>query len=169
LLFIKAAERFLQDGQKARFILIGDDIFGRNCSYKKELINRVKTSPFVPDIKIIGWQDNLASYWPWIDYLVHTADTEPFGRVIIEAMVHGVPIIAAAGCGPVEIITNHKTGLLFAPDDIEKLLWAMKTISQDRELAHNLAINARQYVVSNFEARKTAERISKVYEELIAA
>ena len=169
LLFIQAAERFLQDCPKAQFILIGDDIFGRDSRYKKEIINRVRKSPFVSNIKIISWQDSLASYWPKVDFLIHTADTEPFGRVIIEAMGNNIPVIAAAGGGPVEIITDKKTGLLFAPDDIEKLLWAMKTISQDRELANNLAINARQYVVSNFQARKTTERISKIYNELMAA
>lgn len=168
-LFVEAAERFLQDGQKARFLLIGDDIFGRDNKYKKELINRVKNSPFASVIKIIGWQDNLDLYWAQIDCLIHTADSEPFGRVIIEAMVHGVPVVAAAGCGPAEIIAGGKTGILFAPNDVEELLKAMKTISQDRELAHNLAINARQHIVSNFQARKTAERISKIYEELIAA
>lgn len=167
LFFIEAAESFLQDGPKARFILIGDDIFGRNSRYKKEIINRVKKSPFVSNIKIIGWQDGLASYWPKLDCLIHTADTEPFGRVIIEAMVHGVPVIAAAGCGPAEIIDNGKTALLFAPDDIEELFRAMKTISEDRELAHNLVRNAKEHIVSNFQASKTAEKISKVYEELM--
>lgn len=169
LLFIEAAERFLQDGQKAQFILIGDDIFGRDSRYKKELINRVKASLFVSNIKIIGWQDNLTSYWPMIDCLVHTADTEPFGRVIIEAMAYGVPAITAAGCGPAEIITNGSTGLLFDPDDLEGLIWAMKTISEDRELAHNLVRNAKDHIVSNFQASKTAEKISKVYEELMVA
>lgn len=168
-LFIEAAERFLQDGQKTQFILIGNDIFGRDSRYKKELINRVRASHFASNIKIIDWQGNLDSYWAQIDCLVHTADTEPFGRVIIEAMAHGVPVIAAAGCGPGEIITNNKTGLLFTPNDIEGLLDAMKTISQDRELAHNLADNAREYIISNFQASKTAEKIAKVYEELIAA
>lgn len=169
LSFIEAAERFLQDGQKAQFILIGDDIFGRDSRYKKELINRVKASLFVSNIRIISWQDNLTSYWPMINCLVHTADTEPFGRVIIEAMAYGVPVIAAAGGGPAEIITDGSTGLLFDSDDLEGLIWAMKTISGNRELANNLAINARQHILSSFRARETAEGIAKVYEELIAA
>jgi L-malate glycosyltransferase len=169
LLFIEAAERFLRDGQKTRFILIGDDIFGRDSKYKKELINRVMSSPFASHIKITGWQDDLAAWWTQIDCLVHTADTEPFGRVVIEAMAHCVPVIAAAGCGPAEIIADGKTGLLFTPNDIEELLKAMKAIFQNRELAHNIAINARQHIVSNFQATRTAERISKIYEELIAA
>ena len=167
--FIEAAERFLQNNKKARFILIGEDIFGRDSRYEKELIDRVKKSPFVSNIKNIGWQKNLASYWPKIDCLIHTADTEPFGRVVIEAMAHGVPVIAAAGCGPAEVIADGKTGLLFTPNNIEELLEAMNTISQDRGLAHNLAINAREHIVSNFQARETAERIAKVYEELITA
>jgi len=169
LFFIEAAERFLQDGLTAQFILIGDDIFGRDGRYEKELINRVGASHFASHITIIGWQDNLASYWAQIDCLVHTADTEPFGRVIIEAMAHGVPVVAAAGCGPAEIITNGRTGLLFAPNNVEELLKAMKRISRDREPAHNLAINARQHIVSNFQARQTAEKIIEVYEKLLAA
>jgi len=169
LLFVEAAERFLQDGQKAQFILIGDDIFGRDSRYKKWIIERVKASSFASNIKIVGWQNDLNLYWPVIDCLIHTTDAEPFGRVIIEAMAHGVPVIATAGGGPAEIITNGSTGLLFDPDDLEGLIWAMKTISQDKELAHNLAINAREHIVSNFQARKTAERIANVYEELMAA
>ncbi|MHC5060704.1 MAG: glycosyltransferase family 4 protein [Planctomycetota bacterium] len=168
-LFIEAAERFLQDGSNAQFILIGDDIFARDGRHKKELINRARASPFAQNIKIIGWHDNLVSYWEQIDCLVHTADTEPFGRVIIEAMAHGVPVIAAADNGPAEIIADGKTGLLFAPDEIEELLGAMKRIYEDRELAHNLAVNARKHVICRFQAKHTAERIANVYEELIAA
>jgi glycosyltransferase involved in cell wall biosynthesis len=169
LLFIEAAERFLTEGNKAGFILIGDDIFGRDSKYKKHLVDKIKASPFASNIKNIGWQDNMDSYWLQIDCLIHTADTEPFGRVIIEAMAYGVSVIAAAGCGPAEIIDNGKTALLFAPDDIEELFRAMKTISEDRELAHNLVRNAKDHIVSNFQASKTAEKISKVYEKLMVA
>ena len=168
-LFIEAAERFLQDGSNAQFILIGDDIFARNGKYKKELISKVMTSPFAQNIKIIGWQDNLASYWEQIDCLIHTADAEPFGRVIIEAMAHGVPVIAVAVGGAAESIDNDNTGLLFALDDIEGLFRAMKRVSQNRDLAHNLAVNGRRHVISNFQASKTAEKIARVYEELMAA
>ena len=107
--------------------------------------------------------------WQKIDCVIHTADAEPFGRVIIEAMAHGVGVISAAGGGPLEIIENGRTGLLFAPDDIEELVCAMKAIFDNRELIHELAANGRHHVVSNFPASKTAEKIAKVYKELTAA
>ena len=84
-------------------------------------------------------------------------------------MAQGVSVIAGAACGPAEIIDNGKTGLLFAPGDIEEFLRAMETISGNRELAHNMATNAEKHIASNFQAKKTAEKISKVYKELMAA
>jgi glycosyltransferase involved in cell wall biosynthesis len=167
--FIEAAERFLQDNPNAQFVLIGDDLFGRDSKYKKKLVDRVRTSSFASNITLVGWQDDLASCWSTIDCLIHTAKIEPFGRIIIEAMAHCVPVIAAAGSGPAEIIVHGKTGLLFCPDDIEDLLKAMKTISEDRKMARNLARNARQHVLFNFHAKQTAEKITTVYEKLIAA
>ena len=167
-LFIEAAEKFLQEGLEGKFIMIGDDIFCRDSKYKKKLIDRVETSHFAKHIKILGWRDRLNSFWPKINCLVHTTDVEPFGRVIIEAMAHGIPIIAVAAGGPSEIIISGKTGLLFNIEGSEELFNAMKIIAEDRGLAHKLAINAKQYVLSTFEARKTAEDIARVYEGLIA-
>jgi len=168
-LFVEAAERFLQDGLEAQFIIIGDDIFGRDSKYKRELINKVKASSFASYIEIIGWQNHLDKYWAQIDCLVHTAETEPFGRVVIEAMMHGVPVIAAESGGPGEIIINGNTGILFAPDDIEELIAAMKTISRDRSLVHNLVTNARGEIASKFQASETANRILQLYEKLMVA
>ena len=168
-MFIEAAERFLKEGYNANFILIGDDIFGRNGKYRKNLFTRIEASPFSSNIQVVGWQDCLSPYWPQIDCVVHTADTEPFGRVIIEAMIHGIPVIAAESCGPAEIIEDSVTGLLFKPDDIEELIRAMQKITSDKGFACKLAENARQYVVSHFRAGQTAEKITKVYEQLSKA
>jgi glycosyltransferase involved in cell wall biosynthesis len=169
LLFIKAAERFLEDGCDANFILIGDDIFGRNGKYKKSLLEKIKTSPFASRIQVEGWQDNLSQYWKKIDCFIHPADKEPFGRVIIEAMAHNVLVIAADSCGPAEIIQDSVTGLLFKPDDVEELARAMERIAADKDLMRRLSENAKQYVISNFQAEETAEKVTRVYEKLLVA
>lgn len=169
LIFIEAAEKYLQQGGKANFLLIGDDLFGRDSKYKQQLISRINTSPFAPNIRAIGWQNNLNPLWSKVDCLIHTADAEPFGRVIIEAMAHNITVIAAEVAGPAEIIDNGRTGFLFDPDDIDGLIAAMKTVSENRQLAHKLALNGRRDVISSFTAGKTAEEITRVYKELLAA
>jgi glycosyltransferase involved in cell wall biosynthesis len=39
---------------------------------------------------------------------------EAFGRVVLEAFAHGVPVVAKGCGGPSEIIKHGKTGLLFS-------------------------------------------------------
>lgn len=168
-LFLDAAACFLQRGGEANFILIGDDIFGRDSKYKKKLLNKIKVNPFVSKIKIISWQKDLDKLWAQIDCLVHTADKEPFGRVIIEAMAHEIPVIAPNSCGPAEIIQHGATGLLFKPDDVGDLTCAMQLIARDAGFAVRLTTAARQYILSRFRAENMAQEIEEVYQKVLVA
>lgn len=46
--------------------------------------------------------------------MVLNSECEAFGRVIVEAFAHGVPVLAKGCGGPAEIIKHGKTGLLFS-------------------------------------------------------
>src|SRR5262249_55717709 len=51
-----------------------------------------------------------------IDMLVHTADHESFGRVLVEAMAAQLPIVSVRGGGAAEIVVDGETGLLATPN-----------------------------------------------------
>lgn len=150
-------------------MIIGDDIFGRDAKYKKELLSRVKITTCVDKIKFVGWHEDLEQLWDKVDCLVHTAGTEPFGRVIIEAMSHRIPVIAANSCGPSEIVQNGITGLLFEPGDVKDLISAMQKIAGDTKLAGKLAEAGHRYVASNFKAEDTADKITEIYKKVLTA
>ncbi len=62
------------------------------------------------------------------DLIAHTSVApEPFGRVIIEAMLCQTPVVAAAAGGAVELIVHGKTGWLTSPGDAQ----ALATIIRD--------------------------------------
>jgi glycosyltransferase involved in cell wall biosynthesis len=168
-LFIETACRLIQKNSNARFFLVGDDIFGRNHEYKTSLLNKIRNSGTAEKIALLGWQENMNEVWSKIDCLVHTAANEPFGRVIIEAMGHHVPVIAINQCGPGEIIQNGKTGILVNSDNIEELSEAMLKIAGDKNLALQLASAAYRYVASRFSAETTAEHIREIYQQILAA
>jgi glycosyltransferase involved in cell wall biosynthesis len=168
-LFIEAACRLIQKNSNAMFFLVGDDIFGGNPEYKAGLLNKIRNSETAEKIALLGWQENMNEVWSKIDCLVHTAAREPFGRVIIEAMGHYVPVIAVNQCGPGEIIQNGKTGILVNPDNIEELSEAMLKIADDKNLALQLASAAYRYVASRFSAETTAEHIREIYQQILAA
>ncbi|MCY2927558.1 MAG: glycosyltransferase, partial [Planctomycetota bacterium] len=94
----------------------------------------------------------MAGIWPRVDCLVHTADTEPFGRVIIESMAAGVPVIAADGGGPSEIIERDVTGILVPPDEEASLAQAMLQMAREPAAAARLALAARRRVMEKFTA-----------------
>lgn len=116
---------------------------------------------------MLGWRNDMARVWPQIDCLVHTAEREPFGRVIIEAMLHGIPVVAVEGGGPSEILEHGRTGLLVPPQDVHRLAAAMVRIASDPCYAAALAAGGRQSVQSRFCADRTAEQVQQVYDTLL--
>lgn len=166
--FIEASHKFLSQNNQAQFFIIGDDIFSRNTVYKQQLLSKIHNSPHKANIKLIPWQDDLNLMWDKISCLVHTAKSEPFGRVIIEAMAHRIPVIASDTGGPAEIIRHNITGLLFKQDDVDDLLYKMQMIYRDSALIARLKTNGSKYVLSHLQAIDCAKKILRIYNELLA-
>jgi glycosyltransferase involved in cell wall biosynthesis len=166
--FLKASSQIAHDLPNARFVLVGDDIFGRNSEYKHSVLSYAKDSPIAERVDFLGWQENMNEVWPKIDCLVHTSEREPFGRVIIEAMANKIPVIAIDSCGPSEILKNGKTGILVQAGDVKGLSEVMLKIAQNTQFANKLVNAGYKYVMSNFIADKTAMQIQEIYTELLA-
>ncbi len=65
---------------------------------------------------------------------------EALGRVALEALACGVPVISYRRGGPSEIVVDAKTGWLVEPDSLEDLIGAIKRIDQiDRHLCRQIA------------------------------
>ncbi len=169
VLFLAAAGKVLQETKSAQFWLVGEDVFGRNRPYVQFLIDYVKTHGLSKHVQFMGWQKDMSHFWAKVGCLVHTAVKEPFGRVIIEAMAAGAPVIAADSWGPGEIIEDEVTGLLTPPENVDALAEAMLRFVRERSvLGPRLAAQARQAVKSRFDARKTAECVERAYAEVMS-
>lgn len=168
VLFLEAATRVARDLPDCRFVLVGDDVFRRNSSYKRDVFSYVERSPVCNRITLMGWQEDMDRVWPRVDCLVHTADREPFGRVIIEAMAHKVPVIAVGCCGPAEIIQDGETGILVRNGDACELSPAMLRVARDRRLTRRLTAAGYEYVRSNFTTSKMIPQLLQVYREVLA-
>jgi glycosyltransferase involved in cell wall biosynthesis len=166
--FVDAAQKFLFRNNQVQFLIIGDDIFNRDTAYKQHLLSKIHNSPYKDNIKLIPWQNDLVPMWNEISCLVHTAKSEPFGRIIIEAMAHRIPVIASNAGGPAEIIQHNITGLLFEQDDVDDLLDKMQMICRDHNLAERLKNDGSKYVLSHLQAIDCFNKILLIYTELLA-
>lgn len=77
-------------------------------------------------------------------------DTEGLGVVLLEAMNFGVPVIASAAGGIVDIVVDGETGLLVPPADAGKLAAALERIARDRRLGDRLGATGKQFVAERF-------------------
>ena len=83
--------------------------------------------------------------------LIHSARQEPFGLVIIEAGVLGLPVIAAMVGGIPEIICRPEYGVLFPSEDVDALRNAITAVLDSTEEDRlRLGANLRQRVIQKF-------------------
>lgn len=78
------------------------------------------------------------------DVLVSPGSGEGYGRVVIEAMYFGLPVIAAAAGASKELVNDGVNGLLFKPGDSEDLARTIQTLYDDAELYKKMAKRARE-------------------------
>jgi GT2 family glycosyltransferase/glycosyltransferase involved in cell wall biosynthesis len=81
--------------------------------------------------------------------LLHCADREPFGLVLLEAMACGRPVVAPAAGGPLEIVTDG-CGRLFPPGDPQAAARALVELLGDREGLRRAGERARARVAREF-------------------
>jgi glycosyltransferase involved in cell wall biosynthesis len=86
---------------------------------------------------------------------------EPFGRISIEAMASGKPVIGSNTGGIREVIGND-TGILVEPGNILELRQALKRLSQDKALQEKMGENARNASLK-YSSEKIAGQIIQYY------
>ena len=122
--YLIEAVRTLPAAMPWRVVILGkaDPYDPQTVKYAARLYQLVKKYGLQSRITWVGWQPTIDPWLARADLLAHTAVIpEPFGRVIIEAMVRGVPVVATQHGGPLDIIEPGVTGALYPPRDSQAL------------------------------------------------
>jgi phosphatidylinositol alpha 1,6-mannosyltransferase len=75
--------------------------------------------------------DELARIFASLDVFVHTGPYETFCQTVQEAMASGVPVVAPAAGGPLDLVDHGRTGLLVAPRDADSVRDAVRSLAAD--------------------------------------
>ncbi len=119
-------------------------------------------------VRHLGFVDPILPLLAGCDALVVTAVDEPFGRTLIEAMLCGVPVIAAAHGGNIEAIENGRTGLLFPPGDLDVAVARIEGLLDDPAMTAAIAEAARAESREKYSARRHVQGVVAVYQEMLA-
>ncbi|MFC8311387.1 glycosyltransferase family 4 protein [Streptomyces olivaceus] len=78
--------------------------------------------------------DELARVFASLDVFAHTGPFETFCQTVQEAMASGVPVVAPAAGGPLDLVAHGRTGLLVLPRDADAVRDAVWSLSADPAL-----------------------------------
>ncbi|MEV6654616.1 glycosyltransferase family 1 protein [Streptomyces sp. NPDC051219] len=76
----------------------------------------------------------LARIFASLDVFAHTGPYETFCQTVQEAMASGVPVVAPAAGGPLDLVDHGRTGLLVPPRDADAVSAAVRTLAADPAL-----------------------------------
>jgi glycosyltransferase involved in cell wall biosynthesis len=105
-------------------------------------------------------RDNVAQAYRQADVFVFPTLSDGFGITQIEAMSHGLPVIATRNCG--EVVTHDQDGLIVPAGDADSLASAMQRLDADRGLVAEMSRRARESALRFSTDRVTGDLLRSV-------
>ncbi len=166
--FIDAAGRIAGQVPNARFVVVGDDLFGDHPDYREQLLDRATRRGLDGKLYFAGYRDDIVPVLADLDVFVHATDREPFGRAIAEAMAMGLPVVAIDANGPAEIIRNGVDGVLVPLGDAAALAAAVTGLLESDAIRAASGQAARKRIVQAFGREAFGRRMTELYDEVLA-
>ncbi len=165
LYFIKAMAKVARQNPNFKIWIVGDASKSKDA-YKEQLRVLVKRLGLEDCTEFLGNQKDVPSILASLNLLVLATTTqEAFGRVIVEAQSCGVPVVATAVGGVIDIIEDGRTGLIVPPADSLAMAEAIIKIMKDKDLAGRMAEEAYKKVREKYNLELMVEKTLAVYKE----
>ncbi|NDK12687.1 MAG: hypothetical protein COZ06_07030 [Armatimonadetes bacterium CG_4_10_14_3_um_filter_66_18] len=165
--FLNAATIVANKFDEARFALVGDDLFGDHPDLCTEVRARAAAPPLAGRAIVTGHREDIGDVLDAVDCLVLPSHGEPFGRVLVEAMLLGKPVVATGAGGPREIVEQGATGLLVPQQDPAALAAAMLEVARNRADAARMGAGGRRRARLLFSVERNVEKTVEVYRDLL--
>jgi glycosyltransferase involved in cell wall biosynthesis len=147
-------------------MLGGSDPF--DPAWMEELEKRSAAMPCGERIHWLGQREDMANWYRAADALVLASREESFGRVVVEAMASGVPVVAANAGGPSEIIEHGVSGILVDTDTPAAWADALRRVLAHGSLRERLIDQGRRRA-ADFSLERHVEAVMGVYREILRA
>ena len=151
-------------------LIVGEALFtGDDRAFAGELRNLAAELGIADRIHFTGFRRDIVPLLLSVDVVVHCSTSpEPFGRVIVEAMLTGRPLVATKAGGALEIVKHSETGLLVEPGNPDALARAINTLVENPPLASALGVSAQRDAQERFALERVLEQWSQSIKGIIA-
>lgn len=136
-----------------------------NCeeTYYQSLCETAREYGVMQSIDFISYQLNVKPYYAHATGYIMASQYEGLGRVTIEAMFYGCPVIAHAVGGTLDVIKDGETGYLF--DTTEECAQLIRNVCNESQ--EQLILKAQDFAINNLSQEVYAPKIMEVYKNVL--
>ncbi|MEW6614138.1 MAG: glycosyltransferase family 4 protein [Thermodesulfobacteriota bacterium] len=157
---LDAARLVLNKIANVTFLLIGDGYL------MTELIDYTYALGIENKVIFAGWRSDIPQLINTFDIFALPSLNEGMGRVLVEAMAMGKPIVASDIGGIPDLVKDGANGILFPPRDVDAMAEAIIKLLLDRELARKMGKEGER-VSLNYGTGTMIKKIEGLYEDLL--
>lgn len=136
---VQATAQLIREGLDISLLMVGPFL---NPAYRDQITAFIAEQGLQERIRLLGYVENPQRLMQSSQATVVCSRLEPFGRVTIESMILGVPVVGANSGGTAEIIEDEVSGLLYPVGDIDALARQLRRLIMDKDLRQRLGAGA---------------------------
>lgn len=159
--FVEIARAVIHYNANARFMLAGDG------PEKEKICQKIAQNDLKEHFVLLGHLDNMSSFYSGLDVYVNTSIHEGIPMSILEAMSHGLPVIAPKTGGMVEIVRDGVEGFLVDGRSVDQFCMRCRQLLKDQNLLRQMGCAARKRVHDMFSVKVMTKQYLDLYAALI--
>lgn len=162
--FVAAAGQLLNEGIRARFVLVGDSDPSNPETISRALLEEWRSGGAV---EWWGQRDDMNDVFAAANVVCLPSYSEGVPKVLIEAAAAGRAIVATDIPGCREIVRHEDNGLLVPPRDVPALAAAIERLIRDPTLRARMGARGREIAVAEFSLDRVIRETLSLYERLL--
>ncbi|GAB3291626.1 hypothetical protein GCM10027348_10030 [Hymenobacter tenuis] len=159
---VEALAGLRQQYPQLHLLLVGESTRNEGNAYRQAVLARVEALGLASVVHVREFTPHPEVAYRAMDISITASVNETYGMVTIEAMATGLPVVASATGGTLEIVEENKTGLLFPLRDAAAFAQAIRRLVQDKDLATRLGQQAQRQALATYSHQRQCELTEKV-------
>ena len=140
----------------------------KGAAYEQQLRAQVHAANLASRVHFAGSRSDVVAFYKAAHVAVSASiEPEAFGRVAIEAMASGTPVVASAHGGSLETVIDGQTGLLVPAGNAPALAAAIASTLQNPTAAARMAAAGRAHVAQHFTSQQTCAAEWQAYAHIL--
>jgi glycosyltransferase involved in cell wall biosynthesis len=164
---LSVAEIVFKNVPNSHCLFVGG-VFENDNQHLDHLLDSIKSKGLQDKVTVIDFQKNPENVHKYFDvFVLPSTEPDPLPTVVLEAMATGVPVVANAHGGALEMVENGKTGYLIEVGNKEKMAEKITSLLINNEERKQFGKASRKRLVEHFSLNTFYQNFSKLYENTI--